>query len=67
VSGGDAPGGLDDLGPALERVLGVAASVEVVSAERLPPFVHKTLRVVDADREPFLEEELAFQQELERD
>lgn len=58
--------GLDDLGPALTRALGVAVSVEVVSVESLPPFVHKTLRVVDAGRAALLGEELAFQQELER-
>lgn len=54
------------LGAALGRALGVAVSVELVAPARLPAFIHKTLRVVDAARESFLAEELAFQHELER-
>ena len=66
LSAGDAPRDPAALDAALARALGVAVSVDLVPPERLPPFIHKTLRVVDAGREPFLAEELAFQQELER-
>jgi phenylacetate-CoA ligase len=58
-----APG---SLAAALGRALGVPVSIDMVGADRLPPFIHKTLRVVDAGREGFLAEELRFQQELER-
>jgi phenylacetate-CoA ligase len=50
----------------LGRSLGVPVSIDVVGVDRLPPFIHKTLRVVDSGREAFLAEELRFQQELER-
>lgn len=66
LAAGDASGAAPPLDAALARALGVAVSVDAVPGERLPPFVHKTLRVVDAAREAFLAEELGFQQELER-
>lgn len=63
---GEAAGDPAPLAAALGRALGVAVSVDLVPGDRLPPFIHKTLRVVDPEREPFLAEELSFQQELER-
>lgn len=51
---------------ALQRALGVPVSLDIVPPGALPAFLHKTLRVVDVERQPFLGEELAFQHELER-
>lgn len=66
VSAGNGVGPPGPLAAALGRALGVPVSIDVVGADDLPAFVHKTLRVVDAGREASLAEELVFQRELER-
>lgn len=65
VSGLDAAGGAGQAAARLERALGVRVLLEVQPPDKLPPFLHKTMRTTDTATEAYYEEQLALQRELE--